>query len=98
MVRILVVLLAVFLFACEDGRSRGQMPAEVININQATVKDLEALPGIGPVRAKSIVAARNARGGMFATYEEILSIDGIGPTTLDRIRPMIVLGPPKPKN
>ena len=82
--------------SCESGGNTHRSDVvEIININQATVEDLEKLPGIGPKRARSIMAARNARGGMFTTYDEILSIDGIGEQTLDRIRPMITLGPPK---
>jgi competence protein ComEA len=96
--RALLLALLIAFAACESGGSTHRPPiAEAININQATVEDLEALPGIGPKRARSIMAARNARGGMFTTYDEILSIDGIGEQTLDRIRPMITLGPPKSK-
>jgi competence protein ComEA len=93
-----VLALLIALAACEsDGRTHQQEPDGVININQATVADLEKLPGIGEKRARSIIASRNARGGMFRTYDEILQIDGIGETTLDRIRGYIVLGPPNPK-
>ncbi|MBA2538567.1 MAG: helix-hairpin-helix domain-containing protein, partial [Deltaproteobacteria bacterium] len=41
-----------------------------------------------------IVASRNARGGEFTSYDEILAIDGIGPTTMRQLRPHILLGPP----
>jgi competence protein ComEA len=92
----LLVAFALVVAACESGDVSPDLPG-VLNINQATVEDLERLPGIGPKRARSIIASRNARGGMFTTYEEILAIDGIGPTTLDRIRGYIVLGPPNPK-
>ncbi len=73
-------------------------PAEAINVNQATVAELEKLPGIGPKKARSIIASRNARGGQFTSFEEILAIDGIGETTLREIRPYLVLGPPNPKH
>jgi len=95
-----VVALLLAVTACEDTGSRREAPPApgyVLNINQATVAELEALPGIGPKRARSIIASRNARGGMFTTYEEILAIDGIGEQTLDRIRVYITLGPPNPK-
>ena len=71
--------------------------AEAININQATTAELEKLPGIGPKKARSIIAARNARGGQFTSFDEILAIDGIGEATLAQLRPHIVLGPPKPR-
>ena len=73
-------------------------PAEVINVNQASVAELEKLPGIGPKKARSIIASRNARGGEFKSFDEILAIDGIGETTLAQIRPYLVLGPPHDKH
>jgi competence protein ComEA len=90
----LALLIAVA--ACESGGNTHASDG-IINVNQATVADLERLPGIGPKRARSIIASRNARGGMFTTYDEILAIDGIGEQTLDRIRGYITLGPPRPR-
>lgn len=62
-----------------------------IDLNTATEKQLETLPGIGPKHARSIIASRNARGGHFQRLEDLLSIDGIGPGTIDKIRPYVVL-------
>ena len=56
---LLVVLLA--LAACEMGSTQAEAPQVALNINQATVEQLEKLPGIGPKRARSIIASRNAR-------------------------------------
>ena len=86
--RFLAIVLA-FLIACEDAA-----PAGLININQATVAELERLPGIGPKRARSIIAARNARGGQFASLDQIESIDGIGPGTMTELRARVYIGPP----
>ena len=47
-----------------------------INLNTATPKQLEALPGIGPALAKRIVAFREKRG-RFKRVEELLAIPGI---------------------
>ena len=94
--RLWLILVFVLAMACESGTSTHE-PAGVININQATVEQLEQLPGIGPKRARSIIASRNARGGMFRTYDEILAIDGIGEVTMNKLRAYIVLGPPNPK-
>ena len=93
---LILALLIALAWSCDSGTHAPPPTAEVININQATVADLEKLPGVGPKRARSIMAARNARGGQFTSYDQILSIDGIGPDTMDKIRPRIVLGPPKP--
>ena len=92
-----LILVFVLALACESG-TRTHEPDGVLNINQATVEQLEQLPGIGPKRARSIIASRNARGGMFRTYDEILAIDGIGEVTMNQLRAYIVLGPPNPKN
>ena len=65
-----------------------------LDLNAATAQDIEALPGIGPARAKSIVEARGARGGRFSSVEELLDVRGIGERTLERLRPHLTLSPP----
>jgi competence protein ComEA len=62
-----------------------------LNLNRATVKELEALPGIGPKLARSIMASRNARGGRFQHLDDLLEINGIGTKTLAEIRPHVVV-------
>lgn len=63
-----------------------------IPLGTASAADLEALPGIGPVRAAAIAADR-ARRGPFARVEELERVRGIGPATLARLRPWVVTGP-----
>ena len=64
----------------------GGQPAEPtgpqVNLNTATVYELDALPGIGPALAGRIVAYREAYGG-FATVEEVLEVRGIGARVLE---------------
>ena len=48
-------------------------------VNRASVKEFEALDGIGPVLANRIVAYRKANGP-FATVDDLLKVSGIGPT------------------
>ncbi len=62
----------------------------LININTASAKDLEALPSIGPVTAQAIVDHRTANGP-FRTVEEITKVRGIGPATLEKIKPLITV-------
>ena len=50
---------------------------EKINLNSATVEQLQSLPGIGPATAKSIVEYRT-KAGKFNRIEEIINIKGIG--------------------
>jgi comEA protein len=67
----------------------GAKPAPVgpIDVNAATADELTALPGIGPVRAAAIVRLREERGA-FGSVDELLDVKGIGPVTLERLRPL----------
>jgi len=58
--------------------------------NLATESDLEVLPGIGPALAKRI-AIELATNGPFDSVEDLLRVKGIGPKTLERIRPFLAL-------
>lgn len=57
-----------------------------MNLNRASEGQLQRLPGIGPVLAGRIAAYRTLRGG-YARVEDLLEVSGIGPRTLERIRP-----------
>jgi competence protein ComEA len=48
-----------------------------VNINTATVGELEALPGIGPAKAEAIVKYRETNG-KFKSAEELKNVQGIG--------------------
>jgi competence protein ComEA len=63
-------------------------PAEVINLNTATVQQLDTLPGIGPVTAAAIVAWRDANG-KFKSVDQLAEVDGIGPARLEKLRPLV---------
>lgn len=75
----------------QDARSLGfdSVPAEGslrVNINTASVEELESLPGIGPSLAQLIVLGRPYR-----SVEELDRVRGIGPSLIDSLRPMIVV-------
>ena len=59
-----------------------------VHLNSATVEQLDALPGVGPVTAQNIVDYREEHGG-FRSVDELDAIPGIGPTRLDRLRELV---------
>ncbi len=60
----------------------------LINVNMASLSELEGIPGIGPVLARRIVEYRE-QNGPFTTYEDLLKVQGIGEKTLEKIKPFI---------
>jgi competence protein ComEA len=68
-------------------------PAQPINLNTATIAQLETLPGIGPNTAKSIVDFRN-HSGPFQRVEDLLAIKGISKSKLEKLRPYVTIVPP----
>jgi len=59
-----------------------------VNLNTATVQQLDALPGVGPVTAAAIVAWRDANG-KFTSVDQLAEVDGIGPGRLEKLRPLV---------
>ncbi|MFI5511104.1 ComEA family DNA-binding protein [Mycobacterium sp. NPDC051804] len=60
-------------------------PDGPVNLNTATLEQLDTLPGIGPVTAAAIVAWRDANG-RFSSVDQLGDVDGIGPARLDKLR------------
>ncbi len=71
-------------------------PAHPIDINLASAKELEELPGVGPTTAKAIIQFRT-KTGRFHRVEDLLAIRGISETKLEKMRPYITVGPPPQK-
>jgi competence protein ComEA len=65
------------------------VPAAV-DINTADALALEQIPGIGPVRAQAIIEYRTQIGS-FDSIDELLEVTGIGPATLESMRPYVTL-------
>jgi len=61
-------------------------PPHKININRATLDDLILLPNVGPELAERILDYRKANG-TFSSVDELDEVRGIGPKTLEKIRP-----------
>jgi competence protein ComEA len=64
----------------------------LINLNTATIKELESLPGIGPSLARRIVEFREKRRG-FKRVEELLAVPGISERKWKAIRDKVEVKP-----
>jgi len=68
-----------------DGAGTGK-----INLNRASVDELDTLPGVGPVTAQSIVDWR-AEHGRFRSVDDLLDVTGIGEKTLADLRDLVTV-------
>ena len=59
--------------------------AGIVDINSATISDLDALPGVGPSTAQAIIDYRVANGP-YASVDDLLNVRGIGPSKLAAMR------------
>ena len=91
------VALAVILCFCLDSLAKKNPPARPVDLNTATAKELEQLPGVGPTTAKAIVDFRS-KGGHFRRVTDLLVIRGISEAKLKKMRPYITVGPTTKKS
>jgi competence protein ComEA len=59
-----------------------------VSLSSATIADLDALPGIGPVTAQKIVDYRSQHGG-FGSVDDLDAIPGIGPARIEQLRDLV---------
>ena len=71
--------------ASTPGTAAAADGSSLVNLNAATVADLETLPGIGPALAERIIAYRTEHGG-FRRVEDLLEVSGIGPTKFEDLK------------
>jgi competence ComEA-like helix-hairpin-helix protein len=75
------------------GASGAAPPASLppaLNLNSASVSELDGLPGIGPARAAAILQEREARGP-FKSVEELSRVPGLGPSAVARLRDRVTV-------
>ena len=63
---------------------------DLVNINTATLEELDTLPGIGLTTAQKIIDYRTVNGP-FSTIEDIMNVSGIGPATFEDLKDLITV-------
>jgi competence protein ComEA len=81
--RLLVVLFACFAFS--------GLAMAAVDINSATVEQLDGLKGVGPAKAKAIVEYR-AKNGPFKSVDDLEKVKGFGKKTVDGFRAEVTVG------
>jgi competence protein ComEA len=73
----------------DSSAGAGSSPApKLVDLNTASIADLDTLPGIGPATAQAIIDYRSQHG-RFRSVDELLNVRGIGQTKLDELRPLV---------
>jgi competence protein ComEA len=83
------------LLVCTVARAEKHPPSKPVDLNVANVKELQELPGIGPVTAQRIIDMRQ-KSGRFKRVEDLLAIRGISQKKLDALRPYVTISHPSP--
>ncbi|MEU5905223.1 ComEA family DNA-binding protein [Micromonospora sp. NPDC047467] len=68
----------------------GAPPAGPLNLNTATLAQLDALPGVGPVLAQRILAYRDQHGG-FKGVGDLRQVDGIGDARYEQLKDLVTV-------
>ena len=66
------------------------LPGGRVHLNSATLEQLDALPGVGPVTAQKIIDYRTKKGA-FSSVDELDAVPGIGPARLEQLRDLVDL-------
>lgn len=74
-----------------------KLPTKPVDLNTATVQQLEQLPGIGPATAQAIVDFRQ-KSGPFQRVEDLLAVRRISETRFKKLRPYVTVAKPNTRN
>jgi competence protein ComEA len=72
-------------------------PEKPLDLNSATLEELQQLPTVGPTLARAIVRFRE-KSGPFRRVEDLLAVRGFTKKRLAKIRPYITVVPPTPRS
>jgi comEA protein len=82
---------AILVFSLASAYAQSAAPKAKVNINTASVSELESLPRVGPTVAQRIVDFRT-KNGNFKRIEEIMKVQGIGEKVFENIKDLITVG------
>jgi len=86
----LVLCLALSLAPLALAQKGKALSTEKVNLNTATVEQLQTLPGIGPAMAKRVLEYRT-KVGKFTKIEEILNVKGFGEKRFQKIKDRLLV-------
>ena len=75
--------------AAASSPAAGSSPSAPLDLNSATLEELENLPGIGPVTAQKILDYRQAHGA-FHAVAELQGVPGIGPAHMAQLKGLVI--------
>lgn len=76
--------------AANAEKASGSEVVSQLNVNDASLVDLTALPGVGKVTAEKIVAFRT-ENGPFKSVDDLIQVKGVGKKVLEKIRPFVTI-------
>jgi competence protein ComEA len=83
--------------ALAQAKPESRPPTAPLDLNTASIQELQGLPGVGPRTAERILEYREQRG-RFEKIEDLMNVRGIGEKSFLKLRALVVVTPPKSKS